>query len=164
MLSFSLLQLVTSLSLLFNNVNCLPALGCEFLGQPIVDLGYSQYQGTTLSSGVNQYLGMRFAAPPVGDLRFRAPAEPLETTGLQNATAVCSLCHLLASSWWLSSFNLSVSVLASNFHRQIRPRIVFLLMFGGPLLLLLTRTFLFGFISRVEVMSRTQMQITTAPQ
>lgn len=92
MLSFSLLQLVTSLSLLFNNVNCLPALGCEFLGQPIVDLGYSQYQGTTLSSGVNQYLGMRFAAPPVGDLRFRAPAEPLETTGLQNATAFQPIC------------------------------------------------------------------------
>jgi hypothetical protein len=98
MLSFFLLQLITSLSLLFNNVNGLPAPSCEFLGQPIVDLGYSQYQGKTLSSGVNEYLGMRFAAPPVGDLRFRAPAEPLETTGLQNAKTVCCICHLLASS------------------------------------------------------------------
>jgi hypothetical protein len=55
---------------------------------PIVDLGYSQYEGTTLSSGVNQYLGMRFAAPPLGDLRFRAPAEPLKTASVQPAKAV----------------------------------------------------------------------------
>lgn len=57
--------------------------------QPVVDLGYSQYQGVTLSSGVNQYLGMRFAAPPTGDLRFRAPVKPLSTVGVQNATNVC---------------------------------------------------------------------------
>jgi len=56
--------------------------------QPIVDLGYSQYQGIGLSSGVNQYLGMRYAAPPLGDLRFRAPADPLKTSGIQNATSV----------------------------------------------------------------------------
>ena len=31
-----------------------------------VDLGYSQYQGTVLSSGINQYLGIRYAAPPLG--------------------------------------------------------------------------------------------------
>jgi acetylcholinesterase len=31
----------------------------------LVDLGYAQYQGTHLSAGVNQYLGMRYAAPPL---------------------------------------------------------------------------------------------------
>jgi hypothetical protein len=56
--------------------------------QPIVKLGYAQYQGKTLSSGVNQYLGMRFAAPPIGDLRFRAPTSPLPGAGVQNATSV----------------------------------------------------------------------------
>lgn len=56
--------------------------------QPIVDLGYSQYQGTSLSSGVNQYLGMRFAAPPLDGLRFRAPIAPINTTGIKNATSV----------------------------------------------------------------------------
>ena len=56
--------------------------------QPIVDLGYSQYQGIGLSSGVNQYLGMRYAAPPLVELRFRAPVDPLKTSGIQNATSV----------------------------------------------------------------------------
>lgn len=55
-----------------------------------VDLGYSQYQGTTLGNGINQYLGLRFAAPPVGDLRWRAPAEPQPTNGTQSAAEACS--------------------------------------------------------------------------
>ncbi|KFY87530.1 hypothetical protein V500_06912 [Pseudogymnoascus sp. VKM F-4518 (FW-2643)] len=59
---------------------------------PIVDLGYSQYEGTTLSSKVNQYLGMRFAAPPVGNLRFRAPQNPVATTGIQEAKTLQSVC------------------------------------------------------------------------
>jgi len=47
-------------------------------GQPIstiVDLGYSRYQGFEVD-GVNQWLGIRFAAPPTGDLRWRAPQDP----------------------------------------------------------------------------------------
>ncbi|KFZ18670.1 hypothetical protein V501_01087 [Pseudogymnoascus sp. VKM F-4519 (FW-2642)] len=65
------------------------------LGQgPVVDLGYSQYEGTALSSGVDQYLGMRFAAPPLGNLRFKAPAEPLTATGIQIATEVASFTTL----------------------------------------------------------------------
>ncbi|OBT46873.1 hypothetical protein VE00_01912 [Pseudogymnoascus sp. WSF 3629] len=59
---------------------------------PVVDLGYSQYEGTTLSSGVNQYLGMRFAAPPLGNLRFRAPQEPAATTGIQEAKTLRTVC------------------------------------------------------------------------
>jgi carboxylesterase type B len=58
---------------------------------PIVDLGYSQYEGTTLSSKVNQYLGLRFAAPPVGNLRFRAPQDPVATTGIQEAKTVSTV-------------------------------------------------------------------------
>lgn len=57
-------------------------------GLPVVDLGYSEYEGKALSSGINQYLGIRYAAPPLGELRFRAPAAPLTTSGLQSATAV----------------------------------------------------------------------------
>ncbi|PQE21386.1 triacylglycerol lipase protein [Rutstroemia sp. NJR-2017a BBW] len=43
----------------------------------VVDLGYSKYQGTNLGNGVSQWLGIRYAAPPLGDLRFRAPRDPL---------------------------------------------------------------------------------------
>lgn len=53
-----------------------------------VDLGYSKYEGSTVS-GVTQWLGMRFAAPPVGALRFAAPQDPLPVEGIQQATAVC---------------------------------------------------------------------------
>ena len=55
---------------------------------PIVDLGYSRYQGTHLSTMVDQYLGISYAAPPLGDLRWRAPAEPLPNSTLQDATKV----------------------------------------------------------------------------
>lgn len=41
-----------------------------------VDLGYTQYEGYKLPSGINQWLGMRYAAPPLGELRFKAPQDP----------------------------------------------------------------------------------------
>ncbi|KAI9644493.1 hypothetical protein NHQ30_006514 [Ciborinia camelliae] len=59
----------------------------------LVDLGYAQYQGTLLSSGITQYLGMRYASPPLGDLRFRAPQPPQSSSGIQNAQTACSHSH-----------------------------------------------------------------------
>ncbi|KAL5313134.1 hypothetical protein ACEPPN_018867 [Leptodophora sp. 'Broadleaf-Isolate-01'] len=44
---------------------------------PLVDVGYSKYQGTKLLNGITQWLGIRYAAPPVGDLRFRAARDPI---------------------------------------------------------------------------------------
>ena len=57
---------------------------------PIVDLGYSIYQGNTYNDGVSQWLGIRYAAPPTGNLRFAAPQDPIENYTLQQATKVCS--------------------------------------------------------------------------
>ncbi|OOQ88247.1 triacylglycerol lipase [Penicillium brasilianum] len=59
---------------------------------PIVDLGYAQYEGTALDNGVNQFLGIRYAAPPLGDLRFRAPEDPVFTTGVQAAKEFGATC------------------------------------------------------------------------
>ncbi|KAF4631457.1 hypothetical protein G7Y89_g6670 [Cudoniella acicularis] len=59
---------------------------------PTVDLGYARYQGTTISAGINQFLGMRYAAPPLGELRFRAPQNPLVETHIQNATIQGPIC------------------------------------------------------------------------
>lgn len=47
---------------------------------PVVDLGYARYKGTSdPATGYDNYFGMRFAAPPVGNLRFRAPRPPVST-------------------------------------------------------------------------------------
>ncbi|CAN9385057.1 unnamed protein product [Alternaria alternata] len=44
----------------------------------VVDLGYGIYQGAYNSTThLNIWKGIRYAAPPVGDLRWRAPAAPV---------------------------------------------------------------------------------------
>lgn len=55
----------------------------------IVDLGYSEYQGHTYDGGVSAWLGIRYAAPPTGHLRFAAPQDPIANNTLQRATKVC---------------------------------------------------------------------------
>lgn len=56
---------------------------------PTVDLGYAAYRGIRLEdAGVDEYLGMRYAQAPLGDLRFRAPQDPLPETEIQDATTV----------------------------------------------------------------------------
>jgi carboxylesterase type B len=55
---------------------------------PVVNLGYSQYRGIPLANGITQWLGIRFAAAPLGDLRFRAPQDPPTISGTQIANQV----------------------------------------------------------------------------
>lgn len=43
---------------------------------PTVQLSYATYKGTALPNGITQWLGLRYAAPPIGDLRFCAPRDP----------------------------------------------------------------------------------------
>lgn len=56
--------------------------------QPVINLGYARYQGVRLEAGVDEFLGMRYASPPIGDLRFRAPQDPPANQTLQSATEV----------------------------------------------------------------------------
>ena len=58
------------------------------LPRPTIKLDYAQYQGVRLPAGIDQYLGMRYAAPPLAELRFRAPQEPVRTSSAQDASAV----------------------------------------------------------------------------
>ncbi|KAM0509494.1 hypothetical protein ACHAPB_001247 [Verticillium nonalfalfae] len=55
------------------------------LPETTVDLGYAQYVGNTLPGGTRQYLGIRYAVPPTGDRRWRAPEEPLPNQEHQQA-------------------------------------------------------------------------------
>lgn len=67
-MSFSLvLSLVTAtLAVIVPVSNREVAQGKSQSPSALVNLGYSQYQGISLPGGVNQYLGMRFAAVPTG--------------------------------------------------------------------------------------------------
>ena len=50
-----------------------------------VTLTSGQVAGTALESGVQAFLGIPFAAPPVGDLRWRAPQPPTSWQGVRQA-------------------------------------------------------------------------------
>lgn len=55
-----------------------------------VSLDYSTYIGTAQSgTGVSEWLGIRFAAPPLGDLRFARPQDPVVVSTPQPANQVC---------------------------------------------------------------------------
>ncbi|RYO85989.1 hypothetical protein DL764_009074 [Monosporascus ibericus] len=45
-------------------------------GNNTVDLGCNKYAGVSGSNSITKWLGVRYAAPPLGDLRFLPPEEP----------------------------------------------------------------------------------------
>lgn len=64
-------------------------------GPPVVSLNYATFQGAS-TSGVETFLGIPFAQPPVGDLRFRRPKPPLPLPG---TTLVSYLAFFRAFCW-----------------------------------------------------------------
>ena len=50
-------------------------------GGPVVSLDYATFEGNS-AGGVESFLGMAYAQPPVGDLRFRRPQPPLHLPGV----------------------------------------------------------------------------------
>lgn len=58
---------------------------------PMVKVKQGQAQGTVVD-GVAIFKGLPFAAPPVGDLRWRVPRPPAKWSGIRAATAFSSSC------------------------------------------------------------------------
>ncbi|KXN84321.1 Lipase 4 [Leucoagaricus sp. SymC.cos] len=59
---------------------------CAAPSTTVVDLGYAKYQGSVNNrTGNLEFLGIRYAAPPTGSLRWREPQPPRTTPGLQLA-------------------------------------------------------------------------------
>ncbi|EAQ90906.1 hypothetical protein CHGG_02841 [Chaetomium globosum CBS 148.51] len=64
------------------------------VGTARANLNYTTYEGLRLSNGVNSFRGMRYAAPPLGNLRWKAPVEPapVPTGTVEKAMAYGPIC------------------------------------------------------------------------
>lgn len=85
LLTFVTIGLAVGLSLALKHDNFVRA---EDGKDTIVDLGYSKYNGKAFPDGTSHWLRMRYAAPPIGNLRFAAPQDPEHTGTVQAANAV----------------------------------------------------------------------------
>lgn len=56
-----------------------------------VDVGYGKYRGFE-DGGAHKWYGVRFAAPPTGQNRFRDPQDPEPFDGVQDATEFGAIC------------------------------------------------------------------------
>ncbi|TFL04226.1 Alpha/Beta hydrolase protein [Pterulicium gracile] len=64
------------------------------LSAPVVDLGYASYRGSrSHGTNITSFLGIRFAAAPEGELRWKAPLPPLPVEGIQDATQPPRICY-----------------------------------------------------------------------
>lgn len=54
---------------------------------PVVDLGYAKYRGAySTADNISAFWGIRYAAPPLGNLRWVEPRPPIAESSVQNAT------------------------------------------------------------------------------
>ncbi|KAI3533659.1 carboxylesterase [Colletotrichum filicis] len=88
----SMILAALSVVLYFNIREYLAVRDGANLPRVTVDLGYARYSGNSLPSGVNQFLGMRYAAPPIGNLRWRAPQDPEPKEGTTDAIDFGPIC------------------------------------------------------------------------
>lgn len=95
----------------------------------LVDVGYAQYQGAIVEPelGVSAWKGIQYGAPPVGDLRFTAPQDPV-VTGLINATQNGATCPPSRPDDWTvsgpqSRFHIAEDCLYLSVHAPTKARI-----------------------------------------
>ena len=83
------------------------------------------YKGS-IEGNLRVFRGLRFAAPPVGDLRFKAPAAPVAFTGTNDATAFKANCFQPAGGGSAGEEDCLFLNLWSHNDDTVRPVLVFL--------------------------------------
>ncbi|PIA97498.1 Lipase 1 [Cercospora beticola] len=83
---------------------------------PIVDLGYVLQRATVFNDTGNYYnfSNIRYAQPPVGDLRFRAPLPPVENRTAVETGEVDRICPQANPAWLLTATQFVPSYLAGK--------------------------------------------------
>ncbi|KAG6372185.1 Alpha/Beta hydrolase protein [Boletus reticuloceps] len=113
-LSLTVLLLISSASL----VNTATATNAN-VAAPIVDLGYARYQGQfDAQTNITSFLSIRYAAPPLDNLRFQAPQPPVPEPGIQPATQNPNTCYQTSSG---ASITVPVSPFGYNKRQSTTP-------------------------------------------
>ncbi|KAJ5544480.1 Carboxylesterase type B [Penicillium sp. DV-2018c] len=92
------------------------ASACLATTLPVVDLGYERHQAISFneSNGLYKFNNIRYAAPPIGELRFRAPVLPKQNrTHIQNGS-VDRICPQATPLW----SNVQQAFLLTYFNNQ----------------------------------------------
>ncbi|KAJ5687979.1 hypothetical protein N7536_010598 [Penicillium majusculum] len=77
---------------------------CTKKQQPVVDLGYEIYQATGANNNSDSYYSfcnIRYAAPPLGDLRWRHPMPPLTNRSTIQSNSESIACTQATPTWQL---------------------------------------------------------------
>jgi carboxylesterase type B len=108
---------------------------------PIIQTTSGKLQGIPISSSTDAYLGIPFAIPPVGSLRFAAPRALVTPKVARNATAFGPACIQLPYGGTTQSptgeseecltINVWTSCAVSNASRMQSPKPVLIWMYGG---------------------------------
>jgi para-nitrobenzyl esterase len=72
-------------------VLCAPAALATGMPTPVVSTTYGPIQGF-VQSGINNFLGVPYAAPPLGALRWKPPTPPAAWTATRQTTAYSNFC------------------------------------------------------------------------
>lgn len=90
--------------------------------EPLVSLKYARYRGVPLPNGITQWLGIRYAAAPLGPLRFAAPQDPPLFDDIQPADKVRFPPDCCCISTLLTYFSMGLFVLRQETTQRIRLR------------------------------------------